>query len=290
MSRVARAIAVVALVLPAVGTAQQCTPIPSLPAVISQSGSYCLGRSHVVAIGNGANVAAIQIDANDVTLDCRGNTIDGRLPENAVSRSSGISATSRKNIIVRNCSVRGFRNGVSFTQNQLIAFTNTGLVVEDNRFDGSQVLGIGVSGDNSVVRRNIVTNIGGSGQQFAGGIATGHQTDVVDNLIDGVTSSGDYVFGINQAGASGSVVSGNHVRNLASAGSAYGIAVYYSEYRTSLEIRDNVISNLAPGPDSTAIVCGSNGSHIAIGNLATGYARVIGDYCVDGGGNRGGTD
>lgn len=290
MSRLIRAIAAFALALPAVGAAQPCTPITSLPAVISQSGNYCLDRSHVVDIRDGA---AIAIDAEDVSVDCRGHVIDGRLPEGIATRANGISAISRTSISVRNCSVRGFASGINFSSSGWIP---ENLVVEDNRVDGSRQSGISIVGSHSrftgrgAVRRNIVTNVGGSGSPFAVGISTQHTPDVVDNLVDGVTSSGDFAAGISQTSAGGAVVSRNHVRNVASAGSAFGIMVGDAEYRSSVEIRDNVISNLAPGPDSTAIACGSNGSHIAIGNLATGYARVIGDYCVDGGGNRGGTD
>lgn len=289
MSRVIRAIAAVAMALPAVGAAQTCTPITSLPAVISEWGSYCLDRSHVVDIRDGA---AITIEADDVSLDCRGHVIDGRLPEGVATRARGIGAVSRKNISVRNCSVRGFASGINFSISGYIPHK---LVVEDNRVDGSKQSGISIGGSyasfkgRGAVWRNIVTNVGGSDTPFAVGISTQWNPDVIDNLVDGVTSGGDLAVGISQTTAGGSVVSGNHIRNVSSAGSAFGIVVGNDNYLTSVEVRDNVIANSAPGPNATAIACGSNGPHIVIDNLATGYSRVLGD-CVDAGGNRGALD
>src|SRR5688572_12403874 len=78
--------------------------IDSLPAHISTPGVWCLRHDVSTAIGAGA---AINIAANNVTLDCNGFRIGG-LAAGPGSMASGVYVSGRQNASVRNCGIRGF--------------------------------------------------------------------------------------------------------------------------------------------------------------------------------------
>ena len=82
----------------------------SFPIVINQAGSYVLTDNLVVI---DANVDAIQIEHNDVTLDLNGHTIHG--PANG-GTGSGIWEENRYSITILNGRVWGFgSNGISLS-------------------------------------------------------------------------------------------------------------------------------------------------------------------------------
>ncbi|HMB42890.1 MAG TPA: right-handed parallel beta-helix repeat-containing protein, partial [Luteimonas sp.] len=127
--------------------------ITTLPAVITTQGTWCLKQDLATAITSGS---AITINNNNVTIDCNDFKLGG-LSAGTGTLSSGIYAVSRSNITVRRCNVRGFFIGVN-----LYATTTGGNLVEDNRLDGNTLEGLSVFGDGSIVRRNVITNTGGS--------------------------------------------------------------------------------------------------------------------------------
>ncbi len=91
-----------------------------LPVTITQSGSYQL-TSNIVSGSNTINV--IEINADNVTLDLNGFSIIGPrtctgdnatlVCTNSGMTAHGVTATSRKNIVVKNGIVQGFDTGVS---------------------------------------------------------------------------------------------------------------------------------------------------------------------------------
>src|SRR5690606_14654473 len=126
--------------------------IDSVPAVISTQGVWCLRGDVSTAQTSGS---AIEIAANNVTIDCNGYKIGG-LAAGSSSAANGIYAYGRMNITVRNCNIRGFLHGIS-----LFGSNAGGHLVEDNRLDGNLYVGMDIYGDNNTVQRNQVYDTGG---------------------------------------------------------------------------------------------------------------------------------
>src|SRR5688572_11895990 len=124
--------------------------IDSLPATISTQGVWCLRKDVSTAIAAGA---AITVATNNVTLDCNDFKLGG-LSAGTATATRGILATGRQNIRVRNCNIRGFHTGLDIE--------GGGHLVEDNNLNGNLSVGLRVSGDGSIVRRNSVIDTGGS--------------------------------------------------------------------------------------------------------------------------------
>jgi parallel beta-helix repeat protein len=187
--------------------------IDSLPAVLTSQGVWCLRGDLSTSMASGN---AIEIAANNVTLDCNGFKIGGQAAGSG-STTAGIHAFNRQNATVRHCNVRGFFRGIDIG-------SGAGHLIEDNRLDNNLYFGISATGDNNLVRRNRVFDTGGgTGITTNYGIYAG--ASVIDNLVDGVdATAATHAIGIRLAG-SGQVARGNVVRNLAAAasGQAYGI-------------------------------------------------------------------
>src|SRR5688500_16840215 len=83
--------------------------IDSLPAVIETQGIWCLRKDLSTAI---TGSAAIDIRANNVTLDCNDFKLGG-LPAGAYTDASGVAAIDRFNVTVRRCNIRGFYQGTN---------------------------------------------------------------------------------------------------------------------------------------------------------------------------------
>ena len=188
--------------------------IDSLPTTISSPGIWCLRKDLSTPLGYGA---AIQVTANNVTLDCNGYKVGG-LAAGPGSLASGVYASGRQNLTVRNCGIRGFYYGISIE-------SGAGHLVEDNRMDNNLLTAIRVNADNSRVRRNAVFDTGGAtGRNDATGIFG--TADITDNTIAGVFTG--VVPGAPTdiiATTAGQQVSRNVIRGLVpgDGGNAYGI-------------------------------------------------------------------
>ena len=253
--------------------------IDTLPATISTQGVWCLRHDLSTSITSGN---AITIATNNVTIDCNDFKLGG-LAAGAGTQAYGIYADSRLNATVRHCNVRGFLRGVYF-----IGSAGGGHVVEDNRFDGNTLYGIFAQGDGSVVRRNQVTDTGGSSTDTgnAFGIFTTYAVDVLDNTVSGVLPSADGIgngaaYGIYTISNPSGSISGNGVRGLVKlgTGAAYGI---YNVNSGRISVRGNDVS----GDGSTGgigLAC-SDSSGSARDNTISGFATAIAT-CADSGGN-----
>lgn len=248
-----------------------CTNITALPATISAQGIYCLKQDLSTSLASGT---AIDIQANNVTLDCNGYKI-GDLAAGLTTQAVGIQSMQRSNITIRNCNIRGFWIGINLAYNAGgSGAPPSGQVVEMNRIDQSTREGIFVGANASVIRRNIVIGTGTypSGDN-AIAIETFFNTDVIDNTIDGVSDTSDQakqVYGIITWSSNGNTIVGNRVRGLKSNAGTNGIQTTYSSTRMS--IRDNVLVNEAGS--GYAISCVSN-TVIATGNQANGFDQGI---------------
>src|SRR5688500_8185831 len=107
--------------------------IGTLPAVVDTQGVWCLRGDVSTAMTTGF---AIYIQANNVTIDCNGFKVGG-LAAGPSSDAYGIFANGRQNITVRNCTIRGFRDGI-----HLQGLGGSGHLIEDNQLDNNLVKGI----------------------------------------------------------------------------------------------------------------------------------------------------
>lgn len=249
--------------------------ITTLPAVISSPGNWCLKQDLTTAMTSGN---AIDIQTDNVSIDCNDFKIVG-LAAGVSTQTNGIYLNHHVNATVRRCDIRGFYRGLDFETNGLPVTFKGGHLVEDNRFDGNTFVGVAVSGDDSVVRRNRIVNTGNSTvSAFAAGIITGNEVDVLDNTVSGVTarSGGNgSVVGIDMANRDGSII-GNHVSLLFKdgTGTAKGIE---NEIGGAQAIRNNVLV----GAGSVGMHCLSTPGH-AKNNVITGFATGI-SGCTDDG-------
>jgi parallel beta-helix repeat protein len=245
------------------------TIINTIPTVISSQGVYCLSHDVSTAITSGK---AIEIKTNNVTIDCNGYKIGG-LAAGSTSLTAGVYADStRQNITVRNCGIRGFYKGIDLEG-------GAGHLVEDNRLDNNLSVGIYVAGDNNRVRRNAVYDTGGNATDTSFGIFA--SAELVDNTVAGVfpVATNTNALGISMGGANqarGNVISGISPTGT---GLAYGISAGYGTV-----LRDNTIV-----ADSTTNGNGISGTGVTSETICSG--NVIHKFstpmfsCADAGGN-----
>ena len=249
--------------------------IESLPTTISTQGVWCLNKNLSTAITSGA---AITIAINNVTIDCNDFKIGG-LAAGDESNAYGIYANARQNATVRQCHVRGFREGLRL-------LGGAGHLIEDNRFDNNLVYGVHVvNGDNSLVQRNQVYDTGG---RPIVGFATGihADADVIDNTVSGVfgVAANVAVTGIH-AGSS-ATVRNNRVRGLQPTGSSTAVGIKLADAGAMVD-GNHVIgggTTSVPGgaitgagdPVTPDIACSNN----VVGGFMGGFFA-----CVDAGGN-----
>jgi hypothetical protein len=249
------------------------TVIASLPTVISTQGVYCLTHDLATSITAGK---AIDIQTNNVTIDCNGYKIGG-LAAGTDSNAYGIFADARQNITVRNCGIRGYYFGINLTGSG-----GAGHLVEDNRLDNNLLEGIVVNGDNNTVRRNRVYDTGGHtpATGFAYAVGIDASANVIDNTVSGVfgnlTDSSST--GINFNGK-GTEARGNQVSGLMAAGSGTAIGILAAG--TNGTIRDNSVAD-TDSSTGTGIFC--NNDDLYTGNMIALFPTVM-FSCHDGGGN-----
>jgi len=196
----------------------ECTPIATLPAVITQPGIYCLTDNLNTAVLSGN---AIWIQTNNVTIDLNGWKL-GRLAAGTNTNTYGIYALDRKNITIRNGTVRGFFEGI-----YLAGANGQGNLIEDVRAEQNTFTDIHTDGRGDVIRRNQVVDTGGSTIQATiryGIIANGAGARVLDNDVVGVTGSSLAApHGVYLNAASGATVEGNRISEIsADEGNVYG--------------------------------------------------------------------
>lgn len=248
--------------------------IAAVPAVVNTPGTWCLNKDLATVISSGV---AISIGTANVTIDCNGFKLVGLLGGIGTT-TRGISSTYR-NTTVRNCDIRGYWHGTSIS-----AVT---ALVEDNRFDANRLAGVYGDGDGYTIRRNIITNSGGSPGDYSGfGILTTGSGDILDNTIVGVTNSQNegYTYGISVSASHGGTVRGNRIRTLTAPDIGLGAGILVEGGSDGVAIEGNVI-HVGPDDYFQGIVCISVESGMARGNSIQGrfYSGVNG--CSDGGDN-----
>jgi len=257
--------------------------ITSVPATIHTSGTWCLKQDVSTAITSGV---AIEVAADNVTIDCNGFRLDG-LAAGTASRALGIHEINHYVLTVRHCTIRGFYRGI-------LSEGGGGTdVIEDNHVDGSLLVGIEEDTTGSTVRHNLVTNTGGTtataSPYTAYGIYQHGNTEVLDNDVSGLSvakNSNASVVGIMADDNGGGSIDGNTVRGMVpdGTGSVGGILV---QLPWQLAVRKNEVHG--GGFSGNGIACSGSGSSFpavrVYGNVISGFASAAIAGCGVGAGN-----
>ena len=173
---------------PARAETTQCTAIPWLPYTITTQGIYCFTKHLATNMSSGN---AITINTNNVTIDLNGWKLGG-LAAGTGTSAIGIYAWKRKNITIRNGTIRGFYRGIWLDGSSPYT-TSQGHLVEDIRAEQNTYVGIDVRGRGSIVRRNQVVDTGGSTTYATasayGIVLTGPGVRALDNDIIGTAAT-----------------------------------------------------------------------------------------------------
>ena len=215
-----------------------CTAITSVPYKITAPGVYCLTGN--LSLGR-VTGRAILINADDVVLDLNGWTLEGT--GGSATETVGIKAYKRKNITIRNGTIRGFYYGILLKD--LSPYTTSqGHLVEDIHADKNTFIGIIIHGRGNTARRNQVLDTGGSAiRSNAYGIAlVGSGGRVLDNDITGTVATSDSeAIGLFIYLADDAVMEGNRIADVShDTGAAFGIFITTS---SDVLARANSISN-----------------------------------------------
>jgi hypothetical protein len=250
------------------------TVITSLPATLTTQGVYCLTGDLATSQTSGA---AITIATNNVVLDCNGYRIGG-LGGGAATDAHGVRAVDRSNVTVRECSIRGFRHGVS------LEGASAGGVVERNRFDQNRVNSVFVSGSGHTVRGNVVNDTGGRPGSLATGIRlAGQLHDVSDNTVSGVFPAGTdpdagRAIGIGFNNADASVVRGNRISRLFRGGT--GSAVGIDAFGSQISVEGNTLSQVNPTAAASGMGIWGDAKTVCRDNVVNGWTTAISDCTV----------
>lgn len=260
-----------------------CTAIASLPAVITVQGVYCFTGDLTTAQVSG-NV--IDIQTNNVIIDLNGHKLGGQAA-GVDTQAVGIHALDRRNVTVKNGTVRGFYRGVWLQESSPLYINSMGHVVEGLRADFNTAVGIAVWGTGNIVRNNQVVSTGGSRvSTFAveGINAQGPAARVLNNdvIATGPATGAVNAIGVFVGSAPGSVVEGNRIANTTCPScSAMGIYVDTSD---AIAVSANRVSNATAVAGSTGVyLTGSADALVSdnrIARLATGinFASGSGSY------------
>ena len=173
---------------------------------------------------------AIDIQTNNVTIDLNGWKLGG-LAAGPNAWAHGIYAYQRKNITIRNGTVRGFHRGI-FLRDSFPYTISQGHLIEDIRADKNTYIGIEVQGRGSIVRRNQVVDTGGStrNNDALSILLYGPGVRALNNDISGTaaTASGA-AYGLYIRNADGAVAEGNRIDDVSSGtGATYGAYIFSS--------------------------------------------------------------
>jgi hypothetical protein len=175
---------------------------------VDAPGTWCLDGDLVETVDVvDTFFAMITVDADDVTIDCRGHRIEytgsGAYTMYGIGTRGG-----RQRVTVRNCHLYGFSHAIT-TGNM------DGFLIEDNTVHASRpdYMGMGTAIDaygSGIVRRNRIQDA------VIRAIYARGSSQVLDNVVDGVAISAtrNQIVAIEVFAPDGTVVRGNTVRGL----------------------------------------------------------------------------
>ena len=236
----------------AVNAFAECTPITAIPAVITAPGTYCLTGYLYTTQTSGA---AIEIQADDVTLDMTLGGLDGGGFENRDNTAAGVYALDRSNVTVVGGVINFFAYGI-LLENSAPDFANTrghrvtGVVVQV-----AQRVGIEVRGVNTAVTDSTVASTGWTGTYGEGSVAAilswGPGAVVSgNNLVSNETrGAGSSATAIQIYGSANCEASNNRIVNTSTVDPGGGASIAILVWNSSdCTVRDNEIDNRTTFP------------------------------------------
>jgi hypothetical protein len=223
------------------GTAD-CTHITSLPYTIERQGVYCLTANLETSMTPGN---AITINTHNVVLDLNGHKLSGH-KAGTDTQAYGIYGLQRKNITIKNGTVRGFMCGI-WLDDDPPHTTSEGHIIENIRADANTYAGIKVVGCKNTIRNSKVISTGGSTygsvNSARGILVSGPGNKIINNdIFDTKEQTSGHTFGVLVSGAYGSLVEGNRIENSAlGKGMSYGIYIITSD---DVLVKNNRISKM----------------------------------------------
>jgi len=261
------ALAIALMATPAKAETIECTVINSIPIIITVQGIYCLKGNLATSLAAGN---MIDVQTNNVTIDMNGFKLGG-LAAGAGTLANGIFAFDRRNITIRNGSIRGFRFGIFLDGG---AANSSGHLLEDLRLDGNRQVGALVVGTGNIIRNNQVVNTGptDTGSSAFGLLIIDSNDSVVEgNVISSVSETGESI-GIHVLSSSLIEVRNNTVLRTEDATNNRGISLFDATDVT-------IIGNRVLNPTTTGLfgisdISGSTGVN-CIDNTIAGYTTAI---------------
>jgi hypothetical protein len=230
-----------------------CTDLPTLPVTISQPGHYCLNKNFSQAFAT----AAVNIGASNVVLDCN----DHAITQTGATQVSGVYASNRSAVTVRNCVIDNFGRGISFFETT--AGASHGNRVTANHVRRSRIAAVQMAGtDNLVDGNRLRGNLGGDA---------------------GTTVTYGILLGSFDGHGRGNVLRGNVITAFTPVDGYFPVGIYFNDVTGTL-VSDNAISELMPPIDhsSTGIYGGPTAYYsLAEHNQVMG-ARLPDDQRVNG--------
>ena len=216
---------------PAKAETTQCTAITTIPITITTQGIYCLNGN---LSGNLATGSAVTIATNNVTVDLNGYKL-GNLAAGLGTNATGIFADQKKNITIRNGTIRGFKYGI-LLEDASPYTTSSGHLIEEVRLDMNTFVGIYVVGPANTIRNNQVVKTGGTTQHpTASGISTiGAGVRIINNDVIEVVAKSAPAYGIFIGLGGGAVVQGNRISDVYRPGLSYGITISNSSLNVTV--------------------------------------------------------
>lgn len=224
------------------GVADACIEIGSLPATITQQGVHCL-KKDLSFSGNAG--AAISVQVPNVVIELNGFKIGG-LVGGSHTYARGVYAADRRNITVRNGTIRGFAFAVWF-EDSGSGNASSGHIVENIRIEGAKIEGIRVEGSHSIVRNNILFDIGNHASNTGAvgiRVRSGVGHSIVGNVVSRVMAN-DTAVGLIGDATSGPIIRQNDVRDISGGNEGRGIDISSGSQRAL--VKENVIINSSTG-------------------------------------------
>ncbi len=243
---------------------QDCTEITTIPIVITVQGVYCL-KGNLVTSATTGNM--IHIQTNNVTIDFNGFKLGGSAAGTGTD-ARGVFADDRKNIVLRNGSIRGFYYGIWLKKS--ISDDSSGHLIEEMILDGNRFVGIVAEGTGMVVRYNRVVNTGPtdlSATAFGIAIANASNSLIVGNLVSKTTET-NITYGIYAFSSSLIEIRGNSV--LETDGATTDRGIYLSNTDDTTVIDNRVLNAAGTGTNGIQVVATSAGIN-CIDNTVAGF-------------------
>ena len=246
------------------GNITQCTStITTIPVSLTTKGVHCLKSNLQTGKATGF---AIRINRDDITVDLGGFRILGTAGSNTTT--SGIIATNKKNVTVRNGTIEGFYRGVYLDES---GGDNTGLLVEHIHAVRNTFTGIQAEGEGIVIRKNRVEETGPGDQSavaYAIFLNSCKDALVAKNFISNVTESNTST-GVRAQNCPETVIKNNVILNTNTASQKFGIQVLNSG---AFLLDSNRIVNGTAGTTGLRVTTGADAS--CVNNMVKNYGAL----------------